>query len=231
MCGRTALTAKPEDLQAALGLDEPPVIVPRYNVPPSQPVAVVRKPRSSTKRAIELLRWGLVPSWAKDARIGHKLGLARSENVTTTPAFRDAIRWRRCLVIIDGFFEWQREGKHPSQPFFVRRADHAPFALAGIWERWVAPDGEIVESCAIITQPARPPVEAIHDRMPIVLERDAWDRWLDPEVTQTDALAPMLKPHEPALVAYPVSRIVNDPRHDDPRCVEPAAPVQLSLVN
>jgi len=231
MCGRTALTASPEDLRAALCLDELPRIQPRFNVPPSQPVAILRTPEKSSPRKLELLRWGLVPSWAKDVRIGHKLGLARSETVTTTPAFREAIRRRRCLVVVDGFFEWQRAGKQASQPFFVRRADRGPFALAGIWERWVGRDGEVIESCAILTQPARPPVQAIHDRMPILLEPDAWDRWLDPDLTQVATLEPLLQPRQPALVASPVSSIVNDPRHDDPRCQEPAAqPAQLSLI-
>ncbi|HXN30678.1 MAG TPA: SOS response-associated peptidase, partial [Polyangiaceae bacterium] len=214
----------------ALCLDEPPTLVPHYNVPPSHPVAVLRRSNGSTGRKIELLRWGLVPKWANDARIGHKLGLARSESVTTTPAFREAIRRRRCLVVVDGFFEWQRQGRTKSQPFFVRRADRAPFALAGVWERWVGHDGEVVDSCAIITQSARPPVAAIHDRMPLVLERDVWERWLDPELTETRAFAPLLEPREPALIAYPVSPLVNDPRHDDPRCIEPAAPAQLSLL-
>jgi putative SOS response-associated peptidase YedK len=231
MCGRTALTASPEDLRAAFCLEERPPIGPRFNVPPSQPVAVLRTPEKSSPRKLELLRWGLVPAWAKDVRIGHRLALARSETVATTPAFREAVRRRRCLVVVDGFFEWQRAGKHPSQPFFVRRADHGPFALAGIWERWVGRDGEVVESCAIITQPARPPVQAIHDRMPIVLEREAWEHWLDPELNHAEALEPLLQPRQPALIAFPVSCIVNDPRHDDPRCLEPAAPpAQLSLI-
>ncbi len=230
MCGRTALTASPHDLREALGLEELPPGVPHYNVPPSQPVAVLRKSKGATGRKIELLRWGLVPPWAKDIRIGHKLGLARVESVTTTPSFRDAIRRRRCLVVVDGFFEWQRGGTNKSQPFFVRRADRAPFALAGVWERWVGQDGEVVDSCAIITQPARPPVEAIHDRMPLVLEREAWDRWLDPALIETSAFAPLLEPRAPALIAYPVSPVVNDPRHDDPRCIEPEAPAQLSLL-
>ncbi len=230
MCGRTALAANPEDLRAALGLDETPALAPRYNVTPSQAIAVLRTPRGSTSRKLELLRWGLVPAWAKDVRTGNKLGLARVERVTITPAFRDAVRRRRCLVVVDGFFEWRRNGKLRSQPFFVRRADGAPFTLAGIWDRWVGHDGEVVESCAILTQPARPPVEAIHDRMPMVLEPGAWARWLSPELTQTDLLAPLLEPHDPALVAFPVSSFVNDPRHDDARCVEPCAPAQLSLI-
>jgi putative SOS response-associated peptidase YedK len=229
MCGRTALTVAPEDLREALGLSDLPAIAPHYNVPPSQPVAVLREPTSSPERRLELLRWGLVPAWAGSPKIAHKLALARVESVATTRAFSDAVRKRRCLVIVDGFFEWRRDGKRASQPFFVRRADHAPFGLAGVWERWVANDGEVVESCAIITQPSRPPVNVIHDRMPLVLERDAWDRWLDVAPIDTDALAPLLEPRSPALFAFPVSSYVNDPRHDDPQCIEPSMPVQLTL--
>jgi putative SOS response-associated peptidase YedK len=182
MCGRTALTTSPEDLREAFGLAETPQLVPHYNVPPSQPVAVVRvlrhdrsrPPAAAGARTMDLLRWGLVPAWAKDIKLGHKLSLARVETAATTPAFRDALRRRRCLVVVDGFYEWKRSAASArvrSQPFFVFRADRAPFALAGLWERWVSSDGEVVESCAILTQPARAPVDAVHDRMPLVVER------------------------------------------------------------
>ncbi|HTB79065.1 MAG TPA: SOS response-associated peptidase [Polyangiaceae bacterium] len=234
MCGRTALTASPADLRDAFGLEDIPELGVHYNVPPSSPVAVVRVVRASGGRKLEALRWGLIPPWAKDPKIGHKLALARAETVATTGAFRDAFRSRRCLVAVDGFYEWHREGKAPSAPFFVRRADRRPFALAGLWSRWVADDGEVIESCAIVTQPARPPVEAIHDRMPLVLEPEAWDRWLDPGLTDAGVLesllVSLLEPGTPDLIAYPVSSYVNDPRHDDAGCLEPAAePVQRSL--
>jgi putative SOS response-associated peptidase YedK len=230
MCGRTALTADPEDLRDALGLTETPHLTPHYNVPPSRPVAVLREPTGSPERRLELLRWGLVPAWADDVKIAHKLALARVETVATAKVFRDAVRNRRCLVIVNGFFEWRREGKRPSQPFFVRRADDAPFALAGVWERWISRDGEVIESCAIITQPSRPPVETIHDRMPLVLERDAWDRWLDPASMDSHALAALLEPRTPPLEAYAVSPRVNDPSHDDRECLEPARVEQLTLI-
>ena len=230
MCGRTALTASPEDLREAFGLDELPQVDAHYNVPPSRPVGVVRVVRGSTGRKLEALRWGLVPTWAKDAKIGNKLALARAETVASTGAFRDAFRWRRCLVAVDGFYEWHRQGKAPSSPFFVRRADRRPFALAGLWSRWVSAAGEVIESCAIVTQAAMPPLEAIHDRMPLVLPPETWDRWLDPELTDPGALEGLLAPRTPELIAYPVSPYVNDPRHDDAGCLEPAAePAQRSL--
>lgn len=226
MCGRTALTTNPEDLREIFGLDETPPLVPHYNVPPSQPLAVVRVMRSSSGRKMELLRWGLVPFWADDPKVGHRLALARVETVATAPAFRDALRRRRCLVVVDGFCEWKRDGKRSGRPYFARRADGAPFALAGLWDRWVSKDGEVVESCAILTQPARPPVDAIHDRMPVVLERETWDAWLDPQRTDASSL---LEPREPDLVVQPVSSYVNDPRHDDPLCQAPGEPAQREL--
>ena len=223
MCGRTALTASPEDLRETFGLEELPRFAPHYNVPPSQPVNVVRVLRGSIGRRLEPLRWGLVPFWADGPKLGQKLTLARVETVTTSPAFREAIRKRRCLVAVDGFFEWLREGKKASRPFFVRREDGKPFALAGVWDRWVSKDGEVVESCAILTQPSRPPVDVVHDRMPLVLEPGTWEQWLDASLTDVDALAPLLTPRSPALFAYEVGTHVNDPRHDDARCL--AAPL------
>lgn len=229
MCGRTALTAAPEDLREVFGLDELPKVLPHYNVPPSKPLEVLRVVFGSNERKLEPLRWGLVPVWAKDAAIGRKLTLARAETASNAGAFRDALRRHRCLVAVDGFFEWRREGNASSVPFFIRRADHQPFALGGLWSRWVSKDGEVIESCAILTQAARPPVDGIHDRMPFVLEREAWDRWLDPKLTELDAIGHLLAPRSPELIAYPVSTYVNDPRHDDPGCVAPSEPAQRRL--
>lgn len=226
MCGRTALAATPEDLRDTFGLDEAPEVAPRYNVPPSQPVAAVRVLRGSPRRTLEMLRWGLVPPWAEDAKAGHKLTLARVESIATTRAFQGALRKRRCLVVVSGFFEWKRAGKGPSQPYFLKRRDERPMALAGLWEHWTSRDGEVVESCAIVTQQARPPADAIHDRMPLVLEAPEWEPWLDPSREDVGAL---LVPHAPELVAYPVSPRVNDPRFDSPACVAPEAPAQASL--
>jgi putative SOS response-associated peptidase YedK len=229
VCGRTALTASPEDLREAFGLEETPELAPHYNVPPSSTVHAVRVLKSRPGRRLEALRWGLVPPWAADPKIGHKLSLARVETVVTAPAFRKAIRTRRCLVAVDGFFEWKRAGTKASRPFLVRRADGKPFALAGVWERWTSSDGEVLESCAILTQPARPPVDAVHDRMPLVLEPAAWTDWLDPRVVDPHAVEALLRIREPELVAFAVSRRVNDPRFDEPSCLEPDPEGQLDL--
>ncbi len=239
MCGRAVLTASGDDLREVFGLDETPEVTPHYNVPPSQPLHVVRHARGTRRRRMDPLRWGLVPLWAKDEKIGHRLTLARVETVLTTPAFRDAVRRRRCLVAVDGFFEWHRPGEPaagssgpspggkskkrvPGRPFFVRRADRRVFALAGVWERWVSRDGEVVESCAILTQPAERALAAIHDRMPVVLEPAEWDAWLDRDLTDDATLAGLLATRTPELVAYAVSPYVNDPRRDDPGCLAPA---------
>jgi putative SOS response-associated peptidase YedK len=236
MCGRASLTASGDDLREVFGLAETPAVAPHYNVPPSQPLHVVRVTRDGVRRRMDALRWGLVPSWATDPKIGHRLTLARVESVQTTPAFRDAVRRRRCLVAVDGFFEWRRDpttasgtrrsrkGAAPSVPFFVRRPDRGVFALAGVWERWTSPDGEVVESCAILTQPAREPVSGIHDRMPLVLAPSAWGAWLDRGRTDPDAIAALLAQPTPELFAYAVTPHVNDPRHDDAGCLEAAVP-------
>jgi putative SOS response-associated peptidase YedK len=222
MCGRTALTATPEDLRAAFGLSEMPELGPRYNIVPSQPIAVIRTPGK-----LELLRWGLVPFWAHDAKMGHKLALARAESVLTTPAFREAIRKRRCLVVVSGFYEWQRAGQKTATPFFVRHSDQPLFALAGVWDRWVSKDGEVVESCAVLTRSARPPLDSIHNRMPVVLQRDVWARWFEGDAIRD--LASLLEPRDSRLVAFSVSSYVNDPKHDDPRCLAKTEPEQGQL--
>jgi putative SOS response-associated peptidase YedK len=229
MCGRTALTASPEELREVFDLAEKPAVVARYNVAPSQPIYVVRRSQHGTGgRSLDALRWGLVPAWAKDPKIGQKLALARVESVTSKPAFRDAVRRHRCLVAVDAFYEWKHDG-HGAHPFVVRRSDGKPFALAAIWDRWVSSEGEVVDTCAILTQPARPPVDAVHDRMPIVLDPKDWNAWLDPSIAPVEAIAPLLRPTAPSLTAYPVSSRVNDPRHDDAACMARSEPAQKDL--
>ena len=231
MCGRAVVTSSPEDLREVFGLSETPVVTVSYNVPPSRPLPVVRAARAaaeggSRERRLDMLPWGLVPPWAEDAKQGARLALARVETIATSRAFRDALRRRRCLVVVDAFYEWKREGKAPSQPYLLRRPDGGPLALAGLWERRVSRVGEVLETCAIVTQAATAAALAVHDRMPVVLEPGEWDRWLDPGVEAVDEL---LEPHAPNLVAFPVSPRVNDPRHDDRECLEESWPAQGSL--
>jgi putative SOS response-associated peptidase YedK len=198
MCGRATLKTPLSELRRLLGLQgELPEIGPRFNIAPSQPLPIVRTPHR-----LELLRWGL------PTRVRPMINV-RAETVARAPQYRDSFRLRRCLVIVDGFYEWQRVGKH-KRPFYVLRDDAQPFALAGIW------DGD---GCAVITAPARGVLATLHDRMPVLLAPDAYDRWLDVEAKQ---LSELLTPNADGLRAYAVSTLVNNPANDDPGCIEPA---------
>lgn len=210
MCGRATLTASPEDLREAFGLDEMPELVPRYNLAPSQPIPIVRTPHH-----LELVRWGLLPSGnAKPAGPGINV---RVENVARAPAYRSRFRGRRCLVVVDGFFEWKGEGKGRA-PYLVRREDGKPFALGGVWDRRVKDDGEVIDSCAILTRPAEGVVAELHDRMPLVVPASAYDEWL----SQEDG-TPRLTAQPPRLLAYAVSTLVNNAANDVAAVLEPLA--------
>jgi putative SOS response-associated peptidase YedK len=165
-----------------------------------------------------MLRWGLIPSWAKDPAMGAKLINARAETVAEKPSFRSAFRHRRCLVVADGFYEWQKqEGK--KQPFYFRLQDGQPFAFAGLWESWKDPNGEVVDSCTILTTEANQLMQPIHDRMPVILASQDYDLWLDPTV-QSEQLQNLLQPFpSEAMVSYPVSTKVNKPTNDTPELV------------
>jgi putative SOS response-associated peptidase YedK len=223
VCGRTNLTATPEELAEAFALDEIPALAPRYNIAPTQPIPAVRV-HASGKRRLGLLRFGLVPHWAKDASVGARLINARSETAKARPAFKEPFRERRCLVPATGFYEWRRVDRS-RQPYLVRRKDGRPMGLAAVWDLWrPAPraEGEPIESCAILTTPANELVARLHDRMPLVLDAADYALWLDPEVMDPNRLLPLLRPY-PAeeMVALPVSPRVNSPHNDDPSLVEP----------
>ena len=221
MCGRYTLTAPVDRLVAELGLDEVRAeLSQNFNVAPTQSVAAVVA--GGGKRRLELLRWGLVPSWADDPEIGSRMINARSETAPEKPSFRSAFRRRRCLIPADGFYEWQKTG-NGKQPFYIRMRDGSPFAFAGLWETWHEED-ENIRSCAIITTAPNELAAEIHNRMPVILDPEDYDLWLDPDFDEKDPLASLLKPYPAeAMEAYPVSRFVNSPRHDDERCVEPVA--------
>lgn len=222
MCGRYVVAADGEALARAFGLRRPLPWRPRYNVAPSQEVPAVRA--GPEGREGVLLRWGLVPPWAEDLRFGYRTINARAETVDRRPAFRAAFRRRRCLLPATGFYEWQRLNRH-KQPYLVRLRDRELFAFAGLWERWVGPEGETVESCAIIVTDAPPPLARVHDRMPVILDPEAHEAWLDPEAADLQALKALLRPYPPQRLAWwPVSTRVNNPRQDDPSLLEPVAP-------
>ena len=222
MCGRFTLTDPTQDLAVQFNLPEIPDMQPRYNIAPTQPVAAVRVAPESAARELTLLHWGLIPFWAKDLKIGSRMINARPETVSEKPAFRAAFRQRRCLVVADGFYEWQKleRGK---QPFYIRLHDGKPFAFAGLWESWNAPDGSNILSCTIITTTPNSLLAPIHNRMPVILPPDAYEHWLTPGEVDAQATQPLLKPY-PAdeMHAYAVSRLVNNPANDNPQCILPA---------
>ena len=224
MCGRYTLTVPLSNLVDLFGVPPPAFeIQPRYNIAPSQEVPIVAQ--DSRGRRMGLLRWGLVPSWAKDPSIGNRLINARSETVGEKPAFRSAFKARRCLVPADGFFEWMKEGEPGSKsgktPYWIHRTDRAPLAFAGLWEKWGSEDQGPLHTFTILTAEAVPRIRDIHPRMPVILPPDVWGSWLDPN-TDPQSLFGLLRPSEiPSLQAHPVSSLVNSPRNDLPACVDP----------
>jgi putative SOS response-associated peptidase YedK len=198
----------------------PGVWTPRYNIAPSQAIAVVA---NGEGKHVEFFRWGLIPSWAKEASIGDRMINARAESVATKPSFRGPFRHRRCVVLADGFYEWQAgAGRRTKTPFYIRLKSGGPFALAGLWDRWHTPEGTAISSCTIITTAANEMMVPIHNRMPVILDPAAYAEWLDVGEHPPDRLGRLLGPY-PAeeMTAYPVSPLVNNPRHDVPECVVP----------
>src|SRR5579864_316808 len=223
MCGRYRLTARERYLRDHFGLDDDISWAPRWNIAPTQPIAVIRQDAREPKRSFGLFRWGLIPYWAKDPSIGFKATNAMSETAAEKPAFREAMRQRRCLVPADGFYEWLKIGPKEKQPYNFGMSDASVFAFAGLWERWKAPGGEIIQTCTILTTQPNSLVETVHDRMPVILDRHNYDLWLDPGVTDPARVSDCLKPFDATLMRkYPVSARVNLPNDDDPECAKEA---------
>jgi putative SOS response-associated peptidase YedK len=220
MCGRFTLRSRLNvvirELDLFSDLDGPP----RYNVAPTQTVPIVR-PDAERRRTLAAVRWGLVPSWAKEVK-GAGFINARAETVATKPAFRSAFKKRRCLVLADGYYEWQAVGKQ-KQPYFIRRRDDRPFGFAGLWECRHGEDGTDLESCAVITTTANERTRSVHDRMPVILDPAEWDAWLASDATPND-LEALLRPYpSEALAVDPVSPLVNSAKNDLPECVRVCA--------
>lgn len=224
MCGRYRLTAKERYLAEHFGVDDEIEWEPRYNIAPTQPVVVIRQDRDQPKRTFSLMRWGLIPYWSKDISIGNKTINAMSETVAEKPAFREAIRKRRCLVPADGFFEWKKLSSKRKQPYNIGMLDDSLFAFAGIWDRWRSGSGEVIESCSILTTDANSLTRDIHDRMPAILEPEDYDLWLDPGVTDPEQLQHLLRPFDPRrMKKYPLSPKVSNVNIDGPECIDEVA--------
>jgi len=222
MCGRFTLRAPASVIAEQFSLFEAPWWKPRFNIAPTQPVPVVRitPQQAEPQRQFVLLHWGLVPSWANDPAIGNRMINARAETAADKPSFRTALRRRRCLVVADGFYEWQTVGKR-RQPMFIHLRDDRPMGFAGLWESWEGANHSALESCTILTTEANDLVRPIHDRMPAIVAPEEYERWLDPAVQKPEPIMPLLRPYpsEP-LEAYAVSTQVNSPVRDDERCLE-----------
>ncbi len=221
MCGRFTLAATIEEIAAEFGVSDVSVKhQPRYNIAPTQEVLVVVK---NGERRLEQFRWGLVPHWAKEPDTHYSMSNARAETLAEKPTYRVPFAKRRCLVLADGFYEWQKVGDK-KVPMFIRLKSGRPFGFAGLWDIWVPPDGgEPLKSCTIITTTPNELLKPIHDRMPVILPHDAIEDWLTIDGPQPDELLSLLKPYpEAEMETYAVSRYVNSPANDSPKCIQPA---------
>jgi len=220
MCGRYAIISAPEAIRALFGYEDQPNFPPRYNVAPTQPVPIVRL--TEGKRRFTLVRWGFLPAWVKDPRTFALLINARGESVNEKPAFRLAMRRRRCLFPADGFYDWRQEGRG-RRPFFVRARSGGPLALAGLWETWTGPNGEELDTATIVTTRANRTLSTIPARMPVIVAPKAFDAWLDcGKVDAETAAALIAPPREEALEAYEVSPAVNHVVNDSADLIAPA---------
>jgi putative SOS response-associated peptidase YedK len=223
MCGRYRLSRRKQIIEeyfdsAPWGEDWSP----RFNIAPTQPIPVIRQNAKEPVREISLMRWGLIPSWARDSSAAARMINARSETASEKPTFRDAMKSRRCLIPADGFYEWMRTEK-AKQPYCFEVNNGELFAFAGIWDRWRNPSGNWVETCSILTTTPNAVTSAVHDRMPVILDPDSYDLWLDPGMRDVSAASDLLKPYDAWLMrCYPVSSRVNRVENDDEKCSAPA---------
>ena len=225
MCGRYAITSAPEAIRKLFGFAEQPNFPPRYNVAPTQPIPIVRLDHGA--RRFALVRWGLIPGWVDDPKTFSLVINARADNVNTKPAFRSAMRYRRCLIPADGFYEWQSLGSGPKRPHYIHRGDGEPFAFAGLWEVWSGPNGEELESAAIVTTDANRTLKPLHHRMPVILPPDTFEMWLDTRNVDAETASALLVPASDSLLeAHPVSLAVNKHANDDASLISPLSEQQ-----
>jgi putative SOS response-associated peptidase YedK len=222
MCGRYRLSRRKqiikEHFDSVSGEED---WSPRYNIAPTQPIPVIRQHPKEPIRQFSLMRWGLIPSWAKDSSVATSMINARSETADTKPAFQDALKSRRCLIPADGFYEWQRTGK-AKQPYCFEVGEGELFAFAGIWDRWKDPSGSWIKTCSILTTTPNAVTSTVHDRMPVILDPESYDLWLDPGMTNVAAASELLKPYDPGTMrCYTVSTRINHVANDDEECSRP----------
>jgi putative SOS response-associated peptidase YedK len=219
MCGRYRLTAKERYLRDHFNLDEDPAWQPRWNIAPTQQIAAIRQHPMEPKRIFGLMRWGLIPYWAKDQSFGLRTINAMSETAAEKPVFRDALKRRRCLIPADGFFEWKKIAPKEKQAYNFGLATGSVFAFAGLWDRWRDSNNNILETCTILTTMPNSLVAEVHDRMPAILGPGDYERWLDPGITKAEAILDCLRPFDASLMSkYPVGPRVNRPENDDEEC-------------
>ena len=228
MCGRYRLTAKERYIRDHFGLEDDPQWEPRWNIAPSQQVAIVRQKPKQPGRTFSKVRWGLIPFWAKNSSFSASTINAASETAADKPAFKEALRQRRCLIPADGFYEWQAQGPRQKQPFSIGLTDGSLFAFAGLWERWRDPArGSTLETCTILTTKANALLSDVHHRMPVILPPEHYELWLDPGFTEVAEVSRLLGPFDARIMGkYPVSGFVNRPENDSPECAREIVPTE-----
>ena len=220
MCGRFVLEHSPDQLMKVYRFSSVPDLSPRYNIAPSQQIAVVRQ-QNGGDRELTFLQWGLIPSWSKESAIGYKMINTRSETAHEKPSFKQALHARRCIIPASGFYEWQKAGKEKI-PHYIHLRDGDIMSLAGLWERWKSPEGKELETCTILTTAANSLVKKLHDRMPVILHRAEFDLWLDRDIDDVKRLTELFHPYpSDQLEEYVVTRDVNSPTNDSPGCIIP----------
>ncbi|MBI3169999.1 MAG: SOS response-associated peptidase [Chloroflexi bacterium] len=223
MCGRFTLTVDPAEIADTFGnYTFPAQFAPRFNIAPTQPILTIP---NDAKNKADFFVWGLIPSWSKDPSIGNKLINARGETLAEKPSFRGGFKYKRCLVLADGFYEWKSlPGGKTKTPYFIHMKDRKPFAFAGLWDEWQSPDGGALRTCTIITTDPNELMSSLHNRMPVILHPKDYDLWLDPAPQTPDKLVHLIKPFPTdAMSAHPVSTLVNKPSNDRPECIVPAS--------
>jgi putative SOS response-associated peptidase YedK len=223
MCGRYRLSRRKQIIEEHFETaDWQEDWSPRYNVAPTQPIPVIRQHPKEPVRQISLMKWGLIPNWARDASIANSTINARSETAATKPAFRDPIRFRRCLIPADAFYEWKRTATS-KQPYCFEVNEGELFAFAGLWDGWKNAEGQWVRTCSILTTTPNAVTASVHDRMPVILDPESYDLWLDPGMTNVQVVSELLKPYDSRLMrCYPLSSRINHVANDDEECSRPA---------